>query len=102
MTTTKGKAHIQQAVAVEFLVEIEADEADLTMPLDDLRARIEAEVRERLGKVLLAATTEVYARRGPTGYRYFPPEDDRKYGEEKRAGSPIKVSLTDLGFKETE
>jgi len=103
--STKTKSLIEQVVRVEFVVHIEADEADLTMPLDELQERIVEHVKkERLGSVLMQSVADVDAGRGPGGYRYFPAEavaEGFKWTKpDARAERPVTLTLTDLGYKE--
>lgn len=98
-TKTEGKALIEQTVSVDLIVHIEAAEADLTIPLDDLRERIQTHIAGSLDKVMFEASADIAARRGPSGYRYFPPGAERT--TDARAMRPLRVTLTDLGYKES-
>lgn len=106
-TKSKGKALIEQQVTVDFVVRLEADESDLTMTVDELQERIIEHVKkEFLGQVITNAVADIYARRGPGGYRYFPPEavaEGFKYSKpDDRAASPVTVTLSDLGYPEED
>lgn len=98
-TQTEGKALIIQTVSVDVRVAIEARESDLeVITLDDIRERIENHVRGVLPKDVHDAS-EVYARRGPSGYRYFPPESVRSGQAPDDVVLP--VTLTELGYEES-
>lgn len=96
---TEGKALIEQTVSVDLIVHIEAREADMTMLLDDLRDRLQTHVAGFLPKDVFEASADIEARRGSSGYRYFPPGAER--ATDSRAIKPLTVTLTDLGYKES-
>ena len=93
MMTNEGKGSFVQTVRVEFPVRIDPGDSDFSeVTVADLQAATERYIAERLGS-MVGQTSEIVARGGVSGYRYFFPGTEVKTDAKEY---PFRVSLTDL------
>ena len=90
-TATTDTNAIVQRVSVEIEVVIKDADTLADMSMADFHAAVETLVVDRLG-ALAKSAAEVYARRGATGYRYFPKGAD----VETSSLTPLIVTVADL------